>query len=280
MELMYQNYASLSMGDKDDSIKLPGPDPYEFDSVADVLDWKWRNFKSGMPYFFTTTSFPWLYEWNASIYYDVNVKGAHRFYSTANVDFIFAIKPIGIGNTTEPQLYFSDGSTGCAIIDLELTFIKREDKSNMYTFYGKSYYVNEGRPIPPVDDHEVDGKYNEYARVFHMLKLSTLVRLALEEKLKKSLETPEIIDLLKAKHDISEDEAKKQIGLEIKDTVKKYLDNFPPFADDFKNLNDWNVYISFGKYFLTSGMFPNEIWRNTYKITGEDAKDFWKKCWE
>ncbi|QUY18749.1 hypothetical protein GWP40_11095 [Treponema vincentii] len=112
-----------------------------------------------------------------------------------------------------------------------------------------------------------------------MLKLSTLVRLALEKNLKKSLETPEIIDILKAKHNISEGEARNLIASEIKDTVKKYLDNFPPFADNFKNLNDWDVYISFGKYFLSGGMFPNEIWRNTYKVTGQDAEDFWKKCW-
>ena len=113
-----------------------------------------------------------------------------------------------------------------------------------------------------------------------MLKLSTLVRLALEKNLKKSLETPEIIDILKAKHNISEGQARNLIASEIKDTVKKYLDNFPPFADNFKNLNDWDVYISFGKYFLSGGMFPNEIWRNTYKVTGQDAEDFWKKCWE
>ena len=283
IDLVRVEYATLSHGVKDDSIGLPSPDPYEFDSVADMLDWRWKNFKSDIPYFFTTMSYPWLCNLDISIYSSggIDVKGLRRVYSTTLPStFVFAVKPIGISASIEPQLYFSDGSTGCAIIDLELTFIKREDKSNMYTFYGKSYYVNEGRPIPPVDDHEVDGKYNEYARVFHMLKLSTLVRLALEEKLKKSLETPEIIDLLKAKHDISEDEAKKQIGLEIKDTVKKYLDNFPPFADDFKNLNDWNVYISFGKYYSIRGGLANEIWRNTYKITGQDAKNFWKKCWE
>ena len=282
MDLVHKNYTSPSMGDKDDGIKLPGPDPYEFDSVADVLDWKWKNFRSGMPYFFTATSCPWLYEWNASIYYDVNVKGAHRFYSTANVDFIFAIKPIGIGNTNEPQLYFFEASSpgGLSIIDLQFIFINREDKSNMYTFYGKSYYVKDDNPIPPVDDDEVDGKYNERAKVFHMLKLSTLVRLALEEKLKVVLETPEIIDLLKAKHNIGEGKAKNLIASEIKDTVKKYLANFPPFADNFKNLNDWDVYVSFNKYHTIRTGSSNEMWRNTYKITSQDAKDFWKTCWE
>ena len=282
-DLVRERYATLSHGVKDDSIKLPDPDPYEFNSLADVLNWKWQNFKSGMPYFFTTTSYSWLYEWDTYIYSSagIDVKGLRRVYSIIQPSTImFAVKPIGISASIEPQLYFSDRSSGCAIIDLELTFIKREDKSNMYTFYGKSYYVNYDKPIPPVDDDEVDGKYNEHAGGFHMLKSSTLVRLALEEKLRKSLETSEIIDLLKAKHNIGEDEAKNLIASEIKDTVKKYLDKFPPFEDNFKNLNDWDVYISFGKYFLTSGMFPNEIWRNTYKITGEDAKDFWKKCWE
>ena len=284
MDLVHKNYTSASMGDKDDSIKLPDPDLYEFNSVADVLYWKWQNFKSDIPYFFTTTSYSWPYDRDTYIYSSagIDVKGLHRVYSiTQPSTLMFAVKPIGISASIEPQLYFSDRSSGCAIIDLELTFINRGDKNNMYTFYGESYYVNYDRPIPPVDDDEVDGKYNEHAGGFHMLKLSTLVRLALEKNLKKSLETPEIIDSLKAKHNISEGEARNLIASEIKDTVKKYLDNFPPFADNFKNLNDWDVYILFDKYSydLNSGL-PNDIWRNTYKITGQDAEDFWKKCWE
>ena len=279
-DLVRVEYATVLHGVKDDSIKLPNPDPYEFNSVADVLNWKWQNFKSNLPYFFTTESYSWLRKKNASIFYDIDVKGLCSVYSVAVSTLFFAIKPIGASN--EPQLYFFESPSygGDAIIDLQIVFIDPSDKNNMYTFYGKPYYVKDASPIPPVDDDEPDGKYNEHAKVFHMLKLSTLVRLALEENLRKSLETPEIIDLLKEKHNISKDEAKNLIASEIKDTVKKYLDKFPPFEDNFKNLNDWDVYISFGKYFLTSGMFPNEIWRNTYKITGQDAKDFWKKCWE
>ena len=281
-DLVRERYATLSHGVKDDSIKLPDPDPYEFNSVADVLDWKWKNFRSPLPYFFTTASYPWLCEWNASIYSSagIDVKGLHRVYSTTRPStLMFAVKPIGISASIEPQLYFFE-STSFGIgttIDLEITFINGD---SIYTFYGKPYYIKDAQPIPPVDDDEVDGKYNEHAKVFHMLKLSTLVRLALEENLKKSLKTPEIIDLLKAKHNISEGEARNLIASETKDTVKKYLDKFPPFVDDFKNLNDWDVYISFGKYYSTRGMFPNEIWRNTYKVTGEDAKAFWKTCWE
>ena len=282
-DLVREGYATLLHGVKDDSIKLPDPDPYEFNSVSDVLYWKWQNFKSDIPYFFTTTSYSWLCDWDAYIYSSggFDVKGLYRVYSTTIPStLMFAVKPIGISASIEPQLYFLDSSSGLAIIDLELTFIKREDRSNMYTFYGKSYYVKDDNPIPPVDDDEVDGKYNERAKVFHMLKSSTLVRLALEENLKKSLETPEIIDLLKAKHNISEGEARNIIASEIKGTVKKYLNNFPPFADNFKNLNDWDIYISFGRYYSAQGYFPNEIWRNTYKVTGQDAKDFWKTCWE
>ena len=283
MDLVRKKYASLSMGDKDDSIKLPNPDPYEFDSVADVLNWKWKNFKSGMPYFFTTTSYPWLCEWNASIFGVSNLGKLVKTYSTTMASsLIFAIKPIGIGNIKEPELFFHECTYpgGIVFIDLEITFINRDNQDKTYTFYGKPYYVKEEVPVPPVDDGSSDGKYNSNDRVFHILKLSTLVRLALEEKLRKSLETPEIINLLKEKHDISEGEAKNRIASEIKDTVKKYLDKFPPFADNFKNLNDWDVYISFGKYYSTSGCFPNEMWRNTYKVTGEDAKAFWKTCWE
>ena len=283
MDLVREKYAPLSMGDKDDSIKLPNPDPYEFNSVADVLNWKWQNFKSNLPYFFTTTSYSWLHQWNASIYYDIDLKGLRKVYAITKISpFVFAFKPIGIDAILEPQLYFFDDSSleGGTFVDLEFTFINRKNKGYMYTFYGQPYYIKGKNPIPPVDDCEPDGKYNEYANVFHMLKLSTLVRLALEENLKKSLETPEIIDLLKAKHNISEGEAKNRIASEIKDTVKKYLKTFPPFADNFKNLNEWDVYISFGKYYSTSGCFPNEMWRNTYKVTGEDAKDFWKTCWE
>ena len=282
-DLVRDEYATLSHGVKDDSIKLPNPDPYEFNSVADVLDWKWQNFKSNLPYFFTTESYSWLHQWNASIYYDIDLKGLRKVYAiTESSPFVFAFKPIGIDAILEPQLYFFDDSSleGRTFVDLEFTFINRKNKGYMYTFYGQLYYIKGKNPIPPVDDCEPDGKYNEYAKVFHMLKLSTLVRLALEENLKKSLETPEIIDLLKAKHNISKDEARNLIASEIKDTVKKYLDKFPPFEDDFKNLNDWDVYISFGKYYSTRGMFPNEIWRNTYKVTGEDAKAFWKTCWE
>ena len=281
-DLVREEYASLSMGDKDDSIKLPDPDPYEFNSVADMLNWKWQNFKSGMPYFFTTTSYPWLCEWDASIFAS-NLDGMLKAYSTTMASsLIFAIKPVGINNIQEPKLYFIECTSpgGIVFIDLEITFINHNKHDDMYTFYGKPYYVKDAVPVPPVDDGSSDGKYNSNDRVFHILKLSTLVRLALEEKLRKSLEMPEIIDLLKAKHDISEGEAKNRIVSKIKDTVKEYLDNFPPFADNFKNLNDWDVYISFGKYYATRGMFPNEIWRNTYKVTGEDAKDFWKTCWE
>ena len=283
MDLVREQYTSFSVADKDDSVKLPGPDPYEFDSVADVLDWKWRNFKSGMSYYFTKTSSPWLCEWNASIFGVSNLGKLVKAYSTTKISsFIFAIKPIGIGNIKEPELFFYECTHpgGLVFIDLEITFINHNKHDDMYTFYGKPYYVKNAVPVPPVDDGSPDGKYNSNDRVFHILKLSTLVRLALEENLRKSLEMPEIIDLLKAKHDISEGEAKNRIVSKIKDTVKEYLDNFPPFADNFKNLNDWDVYISFGKYYTTRGMFPNEIWRNTYKITGEDAKDFWKTCWE
>jgi len=284
MELMYQNYASLSMGDKDDSIKLPGPDPYEFNSLADVLNWKWQNFKSGMPYFFSTTSAPWLNSFESSIFSADDLKGLKRAYSTAPFSYVvFAIKPIGIYDVAEPQLYFYDKNHGGghSFLDLEVTFIEHNKRNIAYTFYGKAYCVKNATPVPPVDESDPSGNYKANGSVIHMLKLSTLVRLALEEKLRKSLETPEIIDLLKAKHNISEGEAKNRIASEIKATVKKYLNNFPPFADDFKNLNDWDVYISFGKYYyIDSGGRPNDIWRNTYKITGEDAKDFWKKCWE
>lgn len=284
MDLVHKNYTSPSMGDKDDGIKLPGPDPYEFDSVADVLDWKWKNFRSPLPYFFTTESYPWInYHIGTSIFTCSDLKEiSHPISINKSSSLVFAIKSVGIGNVIEPQLYFYDCAFpgGYAVIDLEVTFINRKNKSSMYTFYGKPYYVKDRSPNPPVDDGEPDGNYKPI-NVIHMFKLSTLVCLALEEKLRESLETPKIIDLLKAKPNIGENEAKKRIASEIKDTVKKYLANFPPFANDFKNLNDWDVYILFDKYSydLNSGL-PNDIWRNTYKVTGEDAKDFWKKCWE
>ena len=284
MDLVRGKYAPLPK-DKDNSIKLPDPDLYEFNSVADILDWKWKNFRSNLPCFFTIANCNWLVDLDASVYRSAGIDAKdlrHVYLVTPSSTFPFAIKPIGVSASIEPQLYFFENavSGGMAIIDLEFTFINRNRKNDMYTFYDKPYYVHGADPIPPVDDGEADGKYKSDALTFHVLKLSTLVRLALEEKLRKSLETPEIIDLLKAKHNIGEGEARNRIASEIKDTVKKDLDKFPPFEDNFKNLNDWDVYISFGRYYIIRGYFPNEIWRNTYKVTGEDAKDFWKKCWE
>ena len=282
IDLVAKKYASLSMGDKDESIKLPNPDPLEFDSIAGVLDWKWKNFKSDLPYFFTTTSLPFIRRFAASdVVSSSDLKGLRSVITIFNSSFKFAFKPVGIGEIKEPEFYFYESAFpgGGAVLDLEFTFVNRSNGSNVYSFYLKPYYyIKDESPVPTVDDGDPDGNYNP-VDVVHMFKLSTSIRLSLEEDLRRSLETPEIIDRLKVQHNIGEDEAKNQIASEIKDSVKKYLDNFPPFADNFRNLNDWDVYVSFSKYGRVSP-FPNEIWRNTYKITGEDAKNFWKICWE
>jgi len=282
IDLVRQVYTAYTEGDKDNSIKLPDPDPYEFSSIADVLDWKWKNFKSDIPYLFVKAKTPWFEKWSPTVYNTLSSEGICQAYSIGIDSFLkFAIKPLDFNGVIEPKFYFYNSiyKAEYAIIDLEVTFIRRNNSSLMYTFCVGPYYMSNKKPHPSYDDSESDGKYQDVDKV-HVFRLSTLVRMALEDKLRKLLETPEIIDLLKEKRNISEGEAKNLIALEIKGTVKEYLDNFPPFADNFKNLNDWDVYISFDKYSGEIGKLPNEMWRNTYKVTGEDAKDFWKKCWE
>ena len=283
IDLVRQVYTAYTESDKDNSIKLPDPDPYEFNSIADVLDWKWKNFKSDIPYLFVKAKTPWFEKWSPTVYNTLSSEGICQAYSIGTDSVLkVAIKPLDFNGVIEPWFYFYNSiyKAEYAIIDLEVTFIRRNNSSLMYTFRVGPYYMSNKKPHPSYDDSESDGKYQDINKV-HVFRLSTLVRMALEEKLKVSLETPGIIDLLKTEHNIGEDDAKKQIASEIKGTVKDYLDNFPPFEDNFNNLNDWDVYISFDKYSgEMKGKLPNEMWRNTYKITGGDAMAFWKKCWE
>ena len=202
-------------------------------------------------------------------------------YAFKTVDYTDSIK--------EPEVYFANTVVAAAMgIDWDITFINKSDESNIYSFIvgryeigsNKSPYYPPGGIYPPVNDlrpGEDDLKYDKSA--LHMLKLSTLVRLSLEKHLKEAFETDQIINLIKSKYSIDDTAAKEKIDEEIKKRVDSYKREFPPFKDDFKNLKDWDVYLSFKDYDGNIS-YSNAIWRNTVKLNGPETVEFCKQFWE
>ncbi len=123
------------------------------------------------------------------------------------------------GSIKEPEVYFANTTSLSVMgIDWDITFINKDDESDIYSFvvgrydvgYNKSPYYPLGGIYPPVDDlrpGEADLKYNSVS--LHMFKLSTLVGLSLEKKLKEAFETDRIINLIKSKYSIDDTAAKE-----------------------------------------------------------------------
>ncbi|MEL3906159.1 MAG: hypothetical protein P1P65_03875 [Treponema sp.] len=238
-----------------------------FGSIRDALEWRWKNLKKGFPdslssnpFFFSSESYPWLI-FNTNVDNDgVSIK-TFRF---TRVVLCFAAKT----DVADPEVYFLNADGLSRAVDWTITFIKGGE---IYSFRVGPYSIKQGNgppyPYPPVIDDMLNPPYPEgltikkhYDKnVYHMFRLSSLVRLSLEKQLMDN--------------GISADVAK--------DKAKAYLGDFEPFKNDFANLKTWEVYLTIGEIKNpNNGMYPLFAWRNTFKLVGADASDFWSKCWE
>ena len=243
--------------------------------IRDVLEWRWKSLlKNKDSYIPSPDRTPWLKPIDISFVpgHDSKLKSMYTF---KDIDLFFVVKP-----GSDPEVYFYSTSAAVAVyVDWEITFVeKTHNQKQIYSFHVGSYSVRlrkarNGKSVyfPPVDNNEpdcitADEIENLYkSDVIHMLKLSTLVKLALEKKLTDA--------------GISADVAKQ--------AVENYLNNEGKI---FTNFNTWDVYLT--PYRITEG--PDEnfpelddrvyhvygLWRNTFKITGTNADEFWNKCWK
>lgn len=245
--------------------------PIEFPaSIGDVLEWRWQNLvKNTDPnYFSPDGGFPWLRFRDVASTYGPAGKPNSMYYFM-QIGFFVAIRS---GN--DPEVYFYNAAGAARYIDWEITFVKGND---VYSFHVGPYAVkinvalddeHTETPFPPVDDGGLADKYDD--SYIHMLKLSTLVKLSLEQS----------INLPKDKQ------------ADVKRVVDDYLSSDKnPFGKNFANINDWNVYLT--SYRIFEGLSKVEvrlasqvshvygIWRDTFKLNNLDAKgqQFWNRCW-
>ena len=271
---------------------------YNFKSLSDVLEWKWKiaKFESEGSYFFYKQCYPWLSFGSMPQSYPGSRKPKNMYrICDPSTDYI-AVDT----NNGKPEIYFIN-ITGLNHFEWWITFINKNDKSQIYSFHVGPYSIMKGSsdddkvPCPPEDDAEYPGKTSimekNYAkRVFHMLKLSTIVRLSLgkdPDKLLDDLEQNAIEGKLLEKlqyeaykaipsKTLSDEDAKVLAKKRLKDHVK-----INPFVS-FSNLGDWDVYLTFGEFCLDFSSTATQtpyMWHNTVKLTGTDADEFWGKCW-
>ena len=241
-------------------------------SIGDMLEWRWQNLvKNTDPnYFSPDGDFPWL-RFGDVAYTDGPVGKPNSMYYFMQIGFFVAIRS---GN--DPEVYFYNAAGSARYIDWEITFVKGND---VYSFHVGPYAVkinvalddeHTETPFPPVDDGGLADKYD--SGCVHMLKLSTLVKLFLEQSIMK---------------DLPEGEPAK-----VKQMVSDYLNSDSNlFGKNFANINDWNVYLT--SYRILEG--PSKIkpmrddrichaygiWRNTFKLNNLDTEGqlFWTRCW-
>ena len=237
-------------------------------SIGDMLEWRWQNLvKNTVP---SSADDLWLR-------FSKNVAGAgpinkpDSMYKFMATSFHFAVK-----TGKDPEVYFYNSIGAARYIDWEITFVKGMD---VYSFHVGPYAVkvnvaddNEHTetPFPPVDDGGLADKYDDDC--IHMLKLSTLVKLSLEQGIMQGLPEDKQAD--------------------VKRVVDDYLNSDKnPFGKNFANINDWNVYLT--SYRIFEGPSKVEvrvasqvshvygIWRNTFKLNNLDTEGqlFWNRCW-
>ena len=279
---------------------LPDEDSYGFNTLADALEWKWNIVKSESEgkHFFYEQCYPWLtFRTNPTLhqYSGSKLKNAYRV-NDSGTDYIIR----GLNNG-KPEIYFYNIS-GPNYFRWWVTFINSNDKNQVYSFQVGPYYINavyNNKDIipPPADDAEYpdkkdDMKYNYNLSVVHMLKLSTMVRISLGKEpgeLLKDLEADVINSDIPKKlqyeaykavpsQTLSDEEAKKLAKEKVEGFIK-----INPFKDNFADLSNWDVYLTFGEFNLgfkfTATQTPF-MWHNTVKLTGPDADAYWGKCWE
>ena len=241
-------------------------------SIGDILEWRWQNLvKNTDPTYIPPPGyFPWL-RFRDVASTDGPVGKPNSMYYFMQIGFFVAIRS---GN--DPEIYFYNAAGSARYIDWEITFVKGND---VYSFHVGPYAVkiNEAlddkhtkAPFPPVDDGGLADKYD--SACIHMLKLSTLVKLFLEQSIMK---------------DLPEGEPTK-----VKQMVSDYLSSDSNlFGKNFANINDWNVYLTSykileGNSLLTGHRFDRVyhvygIWRNTFKLNNLDTEGqlFWNRCW-
>ena len=280
---------------------LPDEDSYGFNTLADALEWKWNIVKSESEgkHFFYEQCYPWLtFRTNPTLYQysGSNLKNAYKV-ADSGTDYIIR----GLNNG-KPEIYFHNVANP-NYFRWWVTFINSNDKNQIYSFQVGPYYINavyNNKSIipPPADDaeytgkHQNDMKYNYSLPVVHMLKLSTMVNISLGKEpgeLLKDLEADVINSDIPKKlqyeaykavpsQTLSDEDAKKLAKEKVEDFIK-----INPFKDNFANLSKWDVYLTFGEFYLGFGLTATQtpfIWHNTVKLTGPDADAYWGKCWE
>ena len=247
--------------------------PIEFPAtIGDTLEWRWQNLvKNTDPTYIPPPGyFPWL-RFRDVASTDGPVGKPNSMYYFMQIGFFVAIRS---GN--DPEVYFYNAAGSARYIDWEITFVKGND---VYSFHVGPYAVkinvalddeHTETPFPPVDDGGLADKYD--SGCIHMLKLSTLVKLFLEQSIMK---------------DLPEGEPAK-----VKQMVSDYLNSDSNlFGKNFANINDWNVYLT--SYRIFEGLSKVEvrlasqvshvygIWRNTFKLNNLDTEGqlFWNRCW-
>ena len=278
---------------------LPDEDSYGFNTLADALEWKWNIVKSESEgkHFFYEQCYPWLtFRTNPTLYQysGSNLKNAYKV-ADSGTDYIIR----GLNNG-KPEIYFHNVANP-NYFRWWITFINGDDKNQIYSFQVGPYYIkaasSDETPCPPADDAEYPGKTNimedNYRlNVVHMLKLSTMVRISLGKEsgeLLKDLEADVVNSDLPKKlqyeaykavpsQTLSDEDAKKLAKEKVEDFIK-----INPFKDNFTDLSNWDVYLTFGEFYLGFGSTATQaefMWHNTVKLTGPDADTYWGKCWE
>lgn len=246
-------------------IPSPHSDGFYFNSIKESLDYRWSRLladpaipESFYPVAFENTTMP--------VFYAVGTNKCYRLLQPFNV--VFAVKS-EVGE--DPEVYFSRTSGMEVRLDWVITLA---NDNEIYTFKVGPYLlanVSKAFLSPPVDDAEYVGKTEDMIEnykidVFHMLRLSTLIRISLYQNMMGG-------------------DTSKIIPANIRQAVDNYLSTDKnPFGLNFVSLNNWNAYLTFVSYSSTStARFTNttKVWRNTFKLNNLDTEGakFWNRCW-
>lgn len=248
---------------------------YDFKTLADALEFKWKMLRSGSysnPFFY-----PECYPWITKGSFNSPLFKGWEVYGESNI-LIYVKSVDSEGKVIEPEVYFYNCSSMEKIIDWEITFINKNDKSQIYSFHVGPYSIKNSPGgklynFPPRDDAN-PGNINYAGSIPHMLKLSTLVKIALtpyRDTAIADISKNEALEALKKKYP---DET--NLSAKVVELVDNYINT--NITDKILD-NNWDIYLSFEssivyeKGHITGGY--DGIWRNTLKLTGEDANTFW-----
>ncbi len=247
----------------------------DFETLADALEFKWKMLRLGSysnPFFY-----PECYPWITKGSFNSPLFKGWEVYGESNI-LIYVKSVDSEGKVIEPEVYFYNCSSMEKIIDWEVTFINNNDKSQIYSFHVGPYSIKNSKGgnlynFPPCDDAN-PSNINYSGSIPHMLKLSTLVKIALtkyRDMAIADLSKSEALDALKKKYP-----GETNLSSKVVELVDNYINT--NITDKILD-NNWDIYLSFEssivyeKGHITGGY--DGIWRNTLKLTGEDANTFW-----